>query len=1687
MTVEIKYNLSKIAINKLADISRDINDFNYQDKELKLSFEIRYEDIEKIWEEFLKSYVSVEAAKRAGFDRETHLMEYDSFENKMYSIRTTYSKYYKTSAAQSVTVEKKPEMGANRFHLPNIQIATFSGNTTEYLNFRNIFKSLIHDDIHMQPVQKMHYLMGCLKGEPLNIIKHLPLSNENYDIAFGILEKRYFNTRVISEKHLEAILSTQLNGKTSLRQFLNIMDENLLALQALKFNVHEWSFVLLHITLKKLPIELRNRFEREYSECDIPTFLQLTEFMDKECRALEASSSQKDNQTQKELPRRQCAVVSNTEHKCECCGKMHFIFSCSKFKNLTVQERIQFIKRSNLCWNCLYPHRVQQCTSMKRCKMCNGKHNSLLHKERNSTIAGADLITSEQKTSHTVLAATSQSNTVLIATVILQLRDQQGNFHRVRGFIDPGSMCSLITESCVQRLKLKKQVSSVSISGVGGDNPHFPKSYITSIVKPVDKKEPQILLQAYVMKRITNSLPLKNISENIYHQFSTLNLADKDFHVSRPIDILLGADIYNDIMEGKKLTLDPNLPSAYSTIFGWVILGKFREVTKSENSTLLTHTVTLEKLVQKFWELEQIPESNSISPEDENCERHFTETISRTKEGRFVARLPFKEGAPTLGESKNLALKRFFSLENKLEKTLKLKHEYSEVLHEYIRLGHMERALSSDIKYFLPHHCVIKNSSSSTRVRVVFDASMKSNNGLSLNDMLNAGPKLQQNIMDVLFNFRLHQIAFTADIKQMYRQVILHEEDRNYHGIFWRDSPDKPLEVFRLTTVTFGVSSSPFIAMRCLVELAKQGQASHPNGSRIIQKEIYVDDIISGAKTVQDALKVKTEVTDLLATAGFELRKWASNSEEFLSHIPREYCEEMQSFDSKSETGLRVLGIQWVPLGDYFKYNVNIVNTTMTKRAILSNIARLYDPCGWLTPITFFAKSILQEIWLLKVGWDDVISNSIAVRWDKFISQLSIIMSIKIRRCIISLDSSIKYQLHGFSDASEKGFAVSIYLRAEDKDGNVEIYLLMGKSKVAPIKQKLSIPKMELCGVHLLSKSLKYVQNSLNTIKITNIFAWCDSKVALSWLRTPVHRLKTFEANRVSQIHNNFNIDVWRYVPSSWNPSDCASRGILPHQIVDHKSWWKPLWLTKSMSEWPKDDVVLIQDDDPTFTYMQVIRKECTWDLFMRYSSFTRLIRITALLSRFIHNSKPKEMKQIGYLSATEWNNALLKLVKFVQLSEFSDDIKLIRRGMRHRTSFYKLRPFIDENGIVRVDGRLQQSSLSYSAKHPMILPKNHEFTILVVKYYHVMCLHAGPSLTLSNLRQIFWIVSGRSVVRQVVHKCVQCFRTKPKTVEPLMAALPKVRVQPGRAFLQTGSDYAGPFYVKSSTLRNAKTQKAYLVIFICMATKGVHLELVSDLSTPAFLAAMDRFVARRGYCTDLYSDEGSNYVGADHQLREVHKFLNKKQNTERITEYMTQRNIKFHRNPPTGPHMGGLWERSVYSIKNHLKRVIGDTRLTFEELYTVLTKVEAILNSRPLCPMTDNPDDLDVLTPGHFLVGEPLMSVPEFNFESTPLNHLSRWELLRSFSQSIWRRWQREYLHSLHQRSKWTRDRVNVNVNDLVLIKDDNLPPLKWKKARIVKLYPGRDNVVRVVKIKTSTGELCRPVTKICPLPLDK
>ncbi|XP_045488936.1 uncharacterized protein LOC123690116 [Pieris rapae] len=1241
----------------------------------------------------------------------------------------------------------------------------------------------------------------------------------------------------------------------------------------------------------------------------------------------------------------------------------------------------------------------------------------------------------------------------------------------------------------VDRLQLRIFPASGSIFGVGGSKVAGLRGQVTLTFSPVQCSQPQITISAIILDNVMGRHPLVKLPSEILDFTRSLNLADCTFHIPGQIDLLLGAEVLGRLRLSKSTLLQPAGLVAVTTDFGDVIMGPvFPIESLSVEDGNLCVGLSLAEAIQRFWEVEEPPTAARENPEHQECELFFQNNTGRLRSGRFVTRLPFLPSRPPLGHSRSLAEKRLTSMERRMKRDSTFRAKYIEFMDEYFKLGHMSVSdydWRTQEHYFIPHHAVFKGG----KIRVVFDGSAPTSNGVSLNQCLHSGPRLHRDIGDILTNFRRHQIVFVADIKMMFRQTVIHTDDRCYQLILWREKESDPVTVFELNTNTYGLRSSPYIAIRTLLELAERERLQFPRAADVLNSDVFVDDICTGAANEKEALILRDELIGILKAGGYELRKWVSNSQAVLAGLPEDHQQHPYIFQNvDNPDAVAVLGIQYQPLGDIFTFRVQDIDVikSWTKRVVLSTVAKIYDPNGWLAPVVFWAKCFIQKLWLQGLTWDAPLVGELLSVWIRFVSSLPEIQLIKIDRSLLPPGKCI-VDIHGFCDASESGYAAAVYIRSVNQSGVVTVKLVMAKSKVAPVRTRLTIPKLELSGAVLLTRLINHVKSIFGQkMNIQKCFAWTDSQIVLAWLQASVHVLEVFVANRVCQIQQSVVTLDWRHVPGEFNPADCASRGCEAPVILDHPLWWAPGWLYQPENCWPRIKTELVEPL-PGLRVISLVVQESIENLdplLARFSSLDKLIGVTAWIRRFIYNSRNPTIKNMSnVLSPDERNESLLFWVRYIQAKHFETVFATLKGQGKLKGSVARLNPFIDDKGLLRVGGRLRHSELPYNHKHPLLLPNRTPLGDLIITDRHEKNAHVGLNTLLAIIHQQFWILSARRAIRNVIFKCIPCYRLKASLTQPQMGDLPPDRITAARPFSGVGTDFAGPFSIKVSSLRNAKIVKGYLCVFVCLVTKSVHLEVVSSLSTEAFIACLSRFVSRRGLPNLIRSDCGTNFKGSERYLGEVYKFLT--ENQLPIESSLSRRGIKWKFSPAGYPSWGGIFEAVVKVAKTHIRRIIGESVLTYEELATVFCNIESVLNSRPLCPISSDPNDLEALTPGHFLIGAPLNALPEYPFVDTPINRLSRFQLLQQLSQSFWKRFNIEYLHLLQQRVRWIDKTDPPKVGDLVLIKEPNMPPLSWRRGRIIKLFPGADGTPRVAEVRVGESVLKRAVACLSRLPV--
>lgn len=1738
----MRINHVKTKIEQLLELSKNItNSYNNLIKVgltnvTNQRIHTRLSYLQEIWSQFsiihtaitvsiteLSSEEQVEIRNHVYFTEDIHDITRENFLESLEKftslLESDQSSVTESSSSKSVSLPSSGPHYVQHTRLPRIIIPQFSGAQEEWLPFKNLFVSLIIENPTLSDVEKLQYLKTNLKGSAFQLVKHTALTANNFKKTWDSLIAFYENTRLHVNTTFQSLLNLKRITKESAKELENLYS-NIMQIyrtfETLERPVNSWDDFLVFICSQKFDSETAKLWESTLGSSKVPpSWIQFKEFLFARMLALqsyEKSQNVKILQPVKQTTakvhhqRKSSDAFATNQTVCIICKGQHFISTCSQYNPKTIEQKLAIIKNHKLCFNCLGTHRVSMCRVTKRCQKCGQKHHTTIHQTKYSKTKEKE--NSERKGSPSETPTTSESkvlhsssnislgSSILLATAQVIVVSASGKTMNIRALIDQGSEVSIVTERVTQVLALPRSHSYTSLTGIGAQKAQKTKGVVSFVLKSHLHSDFEIAVKAYILPRLTSSLPSIQHKRDTWSHLKGLELADPEFFKPGFIDLILGADLYSQIIEEGIVKGEPNTPIAQSTKIGWIISGVAGH-TKTNNPTQGYHVTVNNELfdiVKRFWEVEEISTFNKpLSTDEQECENHFKATHSRDADGRYVVKLPFKGSTDKLGNSKAKATRLVTNLFNKFSINPTYAKLYTDFIQEYEDLNHMQRVKDNQNEpkrvYYLPHHGVYREQSLSTKLRVVFNGSSKTTTGYSLNQLLHSGATLQSNLFNVLIWFRLFRYVFFSDIEKMYRQIRVHPDDWDVQRILWMNLSGQ-LIIFTLITVTYGLICAPFLALRAFEQLIIDEGANFPLAIPTMKRGRYVDDFFGGEDTIEKTCKVVDQINQLCMAGGFSLKKWVSNDPSVLKFIPEKNRISTSSVPIDNSSIVHTLGLSWHPTTDQFNFTLNLDEPrTISKRTILSTISKLFDPLGFLTPITISGKILIQELWSSGLGWDDQLPPVLLNKWADFVEKLRGVSNFTFPRWI-GFNSNDLFEIHGFSDASQQAIAAVVYLRACSNNGLATVTLIASKTKVAPLK-RLTIPRLELLGAVLITKLITSILFTLNKPNLP-LFAWIDSQVAYTWITNHPSRWKEFVHNRVCYIQETLPQCKWKLVPGVENPADLATRGITPSQFTENSTWWNgPNWLSQPCSAWPQASTLQanenLEERDIKVCTNVTTKLTKVWDLLSRYSNFTKLLRITALCRKFITKLKHNKTSYLSrHLTVSELETERRFWIKSVQGCSFSSEFKVLYQGqsLPKSNSLSSLTPYIDSQGLLRVGGRLQHSQLPDNAKHPFILPKESVLTTLIISDAHSRTLHGGTQITLSFTRQNYWIIRGRTAVKSFILKCVRCTRFRQQRAQQLMGQLPIERVTPSRPFLHSGVDYAGPFTIKTWKGRNAKTYKGFISLFICLATSAIHLELVTDYTSEAFIATYRRFTSRRGICATLTSDCGTNFQGADKELKNLLSASSSE--WKKISACLISDGTQWKFNPPSAPHFGGKWEAGVKSVKYHLKRTIGDSILTYEEMYTLLTQIEVVLNSRPLCRLSDDPEDMSVLTPGHFLIGDNLSTIPEPSLSLVQISHLSRWQLLQQKLESFWSYWSKEYLQRQLSIYKWNKVHPSIAEGAIVLLVDERYPPSKWPLGRVIKTHPGPDGHTRVVTIKTQTSEFKRPITKICPLSIN-
>ncbi|XP_063390115.1 uncharacterized protein LOC134675735 [Cydia fagiglandana] len=1275
--------------------------------------------------------------------------------------------------------------------------------------------------------------------------------------------------------------------------------------------------------------------------------------------------------------------------------------------------------------------------------------------------------------------------------------------------LDDGSVSSLIDADVAKRIGARPTRSErLRIEGVCNMTAELDVSYVDFYVRGRDRPDRYLIEHA----RAVEPLGLRARYPD------TINITDYD-HLSGLANelscdiayptVLIGApdwyiSISREVRCGKK-----NDPVASKTLLGWVLHGA--HCLSSRPFEFINHvTEDLDTLIKCQYDIDalgitkKVPRQNS---EDQRAVDILESSAHQLDDSHFEVSLPWKEELPKIiPDSYPQALSRFKALERQMSKDPAFAASFQQFIDDIISKNYAEECDSKtyhhrpapnascvnpdgSIRWYLPIFGVYHPQKK--KLRAVHDAAATTK-GVSLNSLLLQGPDLLSPLLDILFRFREGAVALNGDIKEMFPQIKIAARDRDAQRFLWRDK-NGDLKEYRMSSMIFGAVSSPFIALYIKNKNAKTHEVDYAAACKAIIDDHYMDDYLGSHTNVADAAQLAADVVTVHKNCGFEMRAWTSNHPEALSLVPKELRSDATSdvyLPPSSDVG--VLGVKWNPRQDLLGFRAvpQIPTSTLTKRILLSNVMKVYDPLGFLMPVVIWGRILIQRLWRAGVGWDTDLPEMYVSESKDWFAQLQIAANIKIPRWYMVRSDLSDVQLHVIADGGEQAYACVAYWRFTYSDDSVSTALIGSKARVCPLKP-VSIPRLELQAALIASRFAQTIMQAHRFEPSATIF-WTDSTTVLKWIRSDARAFKPFVAHRLGEILETTNPSDWRWIPTSLNVADDATKPKRIDFTATHRWFTGPQFLVEQSCTWPTERVTdegETSSDPELKSNLMVLLLDTPLSNSLpdptRFSSWLRLLRATA---RFLQGarlfrlklSRPIDPNSKLYidnttsphqLHASDMIEAEKMLVRQAQTESFPEELSNLRssKPVPKNSRIKKLAPTLDGEGLMRQNTRISSApGVNDEMKSPMILDGRHYISRLLILHEHIKAAHQFNELVLNELRQRYSILRARGTIRSVASACLKCKRWNTKPIQPQTGNLPPERLDHHkRPFTHVGLDYFGPILV---TLYR-RSEKRYIALYTCLTTRALHLEIVNSLTADSAIMSLRRFIARRGSPTTIFSDNGTNFVGSSRELRSLHD--------NSVVEYATNHKIDWRFIPPASPFMGGAWERLVRTVKAALRSCLTNQPLKEEVLSTLLLEAESIVNSRPLTYVPSSPDAPEALTPFHFILGSSSVVPWTTSLTDADLSRRCDWRRTLRLADQFWARWLREYLPTLRARGP-NNNSLNLSEGDVVLIADPTLPRGLWPLGTVAKVYLGPDGAVRVADVHTRGGVLRRPARKL-------
>ncbi|KAG5667016.1 hypothetical protein PVAND_015018 [Polypedilum vanderplanki] len=1413
------------------------------------------------------------------------------------------------------------------------------------------------------------------------------------------------------------------------------------------------------------------------------------------------------------------------DYPCFNCKEKHPFYECPQFLSESVAKRLEMVNRLHICSRCL-------CNNRHKADNC---HNRMLR----CYISGCEIKNTHPKLHDHPNQHKDSQNLNQISIPISQyishfpmvpghVVGKSGNKIPTTIMYDTGSGISLATNKLFNTAHYESY-----------DEYELTLHWATSITHQESNAKrfdlyfiPQGQERAIKLDKLTAvselDLPAQaQNAEELKKFYPHLNNVPFPSYDTQKPQILLGLPHASYMTSLTTVLGKKNEPIASFTRLGWTVYGnkqptplcrpiidsKFINFTCCEIPENEVSNDDLLKYIRHYNSLENIgishKDASTLSSEDQLAEKMIEDSIIfRHHKKRYEVGLLWAKQNDSMPDNYDEAVIRLISTENRLKK-LNMVDYVDKQFKQQLADGLLIETTREEVNKYPRRNYVygfltFNKNKNPPKPRWVNDTAARYK-GVALNTKLLKGPDSLVPLPLAMCALREGRYAFQADVQSQFNQVLLKEEDQYSQLTLWRNcETNLPPRIYRQTRVIFGPSCSPAVTSAVRVKHARACAFEFPKAADVAEYQMYVDDAPESCDTVEEAVKIAKDLITMFERISWPLIEFQSNSQELLDRLPSENVSKKTTnlvTNDGDEYITKVLGIFWKPRPDVYVFRVNddkMIKKCIdqgympTKREMLGTVMKFFDPTGMISPFRIRGQIIMQKVWKAGTDWKKKPPKEICDEFTSWLKDFDNVTRLEIPRpyAQVSLKES-KLTLHVFVDAGSEAYAAAVYIRIEHKT-NISVRLVASKARVAPVKY-VSIPRLELMSALLGARLFTSVKQWHRRLNFIDYACWVDSDIVFKWIRSPHLPRTTFTAPRITEIQELTSADRWFHVPSEKNVADFATKNRqMNYSDANHQFYNGPDFLYKSEIEWPKQvESVNFPIDSISLVVKPLVgakpllagvMKQISAKIRGNWTNYVTVVAIALRFTDYILRHKQADQRQRGRITGDEFQRAENYIIGLVQRATYPAEFHRLKlgRNVSATSPIASLSPvYCVKTNLIRATTRLS-SNFPNNMRRPPILPNFNEVSDSIIAYYHKIHLHVGDNAIIGSLRSRVWIMNARRAVRRYRARCLECIERKCQIRIPEMAILPDLRFDINKkAFYHTGVDLFGPFKVYIGDSKNKKD--IHGVIFTCMVTRAVYLETLDDQSTETFLIAFNRLWTRRGPIAHMYSDNGRNFEGAANKLKE-----------DDFQNWLMEKKIKWHFIPAFTPQFGGVWERLIKDIKRGLEASIGKFVVSRRTYDLVLARIELNLNNRPLTELPVSPNDDAPITPYLLMTGHPNYplccesSGPSLNKEPD-ISKMKLERRVNSLVQAFRSRFINEYAPIIARRLSNAKTAKNlINLNDFVVYLDPTKNPSEWKRGVVIKTYPGKDNHVRVVDVKTKAGEILQRRSVYCLAKLD-